>query len=631
MSPGLQRGDRIGLLRSSGESRPDILDAVADLLQSCGMKVFSPEGDAGRRAAGLDDPSSARIIVEWARRERLSALCYEWKLDPEEGLRHLATLIELLRAEGLAFGSGSPIRLLFFAGLPATCDLVRGRFPLIAGVFRGDETAAEILEIFGLRDIRMPASLAADIGYDEDRLSFGRELIAKGGWKAVRKVDHSDYPRFGLKGESLISRLDYARRRNLPPLMRADLFLPSSNPADALAACERAISRLAKGGLLDIVTLAISELGEGSLSDDRGRNPSLGALFCDRPEILSKIRELALPMLVRIDPRDDDSAGTTEMFEAGLDNAWFSSAFWWSGGIDDREPHEFLGHFERQFEALDFIAERGRPLESDAPRHFALRGSDDTSYVVSGWLAARAAKERGIRDFVLSIALNTPKTIWGVSDLAKVRALLQIVRELEDGDFKVHPQPRIGSGNFSPDSDVAKAQLAAVAALMDDIEPWDFRSPEMVHIAGGASGSGKDDIGDIEDSIRITRSAISEWRRLRSEGLVDDMSRHATVLRRTSELLAEARIVIAAIAATIAAPFGPEGMRKIFASGFFPLPRLPGFRSEVPAVPNWKTGLVEGAVKVIDAEHVVIPAAVRMRMTIEVMGGAGSRDSPPTG
>ncbi|HUX39704.1 MAG TPA: hypothetical protein VMV83_00945 [Rectinemataceae bacterium] len=626
MSLALQKGERIGFFQSSAKSRLQSLDAVADLLQSCGIKVLSPEGDILRHAARIHDPSSARIIAEWSRRERISAICYEWNLDPEEGLRRLASLIELLQAEGLVLGSGAPIRLFFFAGSPSTCDLVRKRFPFVSGLFRGDETAAEILVILGLQGNSVPASMAADIGYDEDRMSFGRELIAKGDWQAVRGVDHSDYPRFGLRGESLISRLDHARRRNLPPLMRADLSLPPSSRVDDFSISERGISRLAKGGLLDIVTLATSDYWGEPQYENRGSRSSFGAFLRDSPEALSRMRELALPMLARSDSGNDDLVGTAKMFEERLDNAWHSSAFWWSSRLDGGGPHEVSGNLKLQFEALAFIAGNGKPLELDAPRHFALWGSDDTSYVVSGWLAARAAKESGVRDLVLSIALNTPKITWGVNDLAKAKALLQLVRELEDGDFKVHPQPRAGSDYFSSDSEIAMVQLAAVAALMDDIEPWDARSPEIIHVSDRAAGKGIADIGDIEDAVRITRSAISEWRRLRAEGLVDDLSRRGTVLRRTSDLLAEARIVIAAIGENVTALFSPGGMHKILASGFLPLPWLPEFHSEFPDAPKWRTGLVEGAVKVIDAERIVIPADLRMRMTVEANGGPGSRD-----
>jgi len=87
-------------------------------------------------------------------------------------------------------------------------------------------------------------------------------------------------------------------------------------------------------------------------------------------------------------------------------------------------------------------------------------------------LAAKLAKKMGIRTFVLQNMLNTPRQTWGLQDLAKSRSCwLSLVKSLEDEKFQVLLQPRAGLDYFSPDQDKAKAQLAAVTALMDDIDP----------------------------------------------------------------------------------------------------------------------------------------------------------------
>jgi hypothetical protein len=86
-----------------------------------------------------------------------------------------------------------------------------------------------------------------------------------------------------------------------------------------------------------------------------------------------------------------------------------------------------------------------RPFEANVPHHFAFRGCDDAGCVAAGFLAARAAKESGVRTFILQIMLNTPRRTWGVQDLAKARALLGMVRGLEEaGRFRVVLQSRPG-------------------------------------------------------------------------------------------------------------------------------------------------------------------------------------------
>ena len=617
MSASLHKGERFGILRPPVDAHSLGVSVIVELLRACGIKTIEAVGEVRESLARLEDPHAARVVAEWARGERLSAFGFSWRLDPEEGLRHFAGLVEVLREAALIGSASAPIRAFYFAGLPAACDLVLDRFPFVTGVFRGDETASQSLEILGLKGIALPSSVSLDLGYDEDRMSFGRELVAKGEWESRRPVDRSGYPRFGLRGDGLIARIAHGRRRNLPPLMRAHAgpWLPDRR--EAIGLFEQWTSRLAKGGFLDILSIGTSQLSQSAFGENWDGRSDGGGVPLDSPEAFGRIWDLARPMLVRSYSGTDDVVGMARMLEERIDIAWHALSFWWFSRLDGRGPHGVLGNLERHFEALDFIAASGKPFEPNVPHHFAFRGADDTSYVVSGWLAACAAKERGVRDLVLQIMLNTPKYTWGVNDLAKARALLQLVRELEDGDFSVHLQPRGGLDYFSGDEATAKAQLAAVTALMDDIEPWDARSPEIIHVVSWSEGTRLADPGVIEDSIRITGHALSEWRRLRAEGLVDDMSRNPSVLRRTSELLSEARSVIAAICATIPDPFSPAGMYRILADGFLPLPWLSELKEEFSEATSWKTGMIDGAVKVIDAEGIVMPAALRMPVVVE--------------
>ena len=102
--------------------------------------------------------------------------------------------------------------------------------------------------------------------------------------------------------------------------------------------------------------------------------------------------------------------------------------------------------------------------------------------VISAVLAARLARRLGIRYLILQNMLNTPRFTWGVQDLAKSRVMLRYIRHLEDSNFQVVLQPRAGLDYFSSDLHKARVQLAAVTALMDDIEPGNCQSPEIIHV-----------------------------------------------------------------------------------------------------------------------------------------------------
>ena len=233
------------------------------------------------------------------------------------------------------------------------------------------------------------------------------------------------------------------------------------------------------------------------------------------------------------------------------------------------------------------------------------------SYIVSSVLAARTAKRWGVRTLILQNMLNTPKFTWGVQDLAKSRALLALVRELEDENFRGILQPRAGLDYFSHDLEKARVQLAAVSALMDDIEPQNPDSPPIIHVLSYSEASHLADPPVINESIQITRAAIEEWRRLRSRGEVEDMSRHPEVLARSAELLHGARTVLRAIEAAIPEPYTAEGLYRAFWAGFLPVPYLWEGREEFSHAVQWPTRVLHGSVKAVDETGRIIPPEER--------------------
>ena len=157
-----------------------------------------------------------------------------------------------------------------------------------------------------------------------------------------------------------------------------------------------------------------------------------------------------------------------EMYEATINIAWHTFSLWWFCKIDGRGSLSLKENLEEYFNTFNFIAESNKPFEPNIPHHFSFRGGDDTTYVLSAVLAARAAKAHGVKFLILQIMLNTPKYTSGIQDLAKARATLKLVRELEDSSFQVFLQSRVDSC-FSHDLEKAKEQLAAVSAMMDKL------------------------------------------------------------------------------------------------------------------------------------------------------------------
>jgi hypothetical protein len=246
------------------------------------------------------------------------------------------------------------------------------------------------------------------------------------------------------------------------------------------------------------------------------------------------------------------------------------------------------------------IAEYDKPLVPIAPHHFSLWGGDDLMYAPSGLVSARPAKEAGIRKVILQIMLNEPASTCKMNELARARALLHLVREFEDGDSKVYAQPRSGADCLSTKPKIAAARLAAIAALMDDMEPGDPASPQMIHV-----GSFCDDMTlvspeDLNAGIRVTRHALLEYRKLRDAEAIADLSSKPHILEKTSTLIRDARAAMEAIESSIKSPYAAEGLYEILASGFFAVPDLPSCTEEFAAATAWKTKPIRGSILVVD-------------------------------
>jgi hypothetical protein len=217
-------------------------------------------------------------------------------------------------------------------------------------------------------------------------------------------------------------------------------------------------------------------------------------------------------------------------------------------------------------------------------------------------LAAKLAKSLGIRTYILQNMLNTPRMTWGVQDLAKSRAMLTLLRELEGPTFRVILQPRAGLDYFRPDLYEAKVQLAAVTALMDDIEPLDETSPPIIHVVSYSEAVHLATPDIIDDSVKITLFALKKYRELRKGGAIEDMSANGDVAARQAALLRSARIVIASLERHIPQLYTPEGLYLAFAAGFLPTPFLWNDSGEYQFAKRWNTKSYRGGTVLVDEQ-----------------------------
>jgi len=609
----ITKADCLGLVRPAVDAHTLGLSSVEQLLRDCGYQTVIAGAAVCEAFAKPEEPVSVGAIRRWLKEQRVTILGLSYRLSPAEGADFAAAAIRNLKDGRLLAQQGGPIRAVYFAGLPETCRMVRRQCPDVAGVFQGDETPCETLRIFGIDPGILPRAVAEGIAYDEARLSFGRDLIRRGGHLAVQPIDRSGYEGFGTRRDTVVARVNHSIRRSLGPVFRAHVGPYLSDRTEAVSLFLQWARQLAASGLLDVLSIGTSQLTQSSFGQDWCDRPNGGGVPLNSPEEFAAVWQVSRPMLVRAYAGTRNIPDLAKMYEETINIAWHALSLWWFCSIDGRGPYSVRENLQQHIETLRYVAASGKPFEPNIPHHFAFRGADDVTYVVSAVLAAKLAKAVGVRRFIFQNMLNTPKYTWGVQDLAKSRATLKLLRELQDERFELILQPRGGLDYFGSDLDKARVQLAAVTAMMDDIDPHNPASPPIIHVVSFCEASHLADPPVIDESIRITRHALAEYRRLRTRGDVDDMTVHPEVEYRMRDLLAEARAVIAAIETVVPEPYSAEGLYEVFAAGFLPVPYLWECRDEFARAVQWRTRLIRGSVKVVDKNGLPLSAAERIR------------------
>jgi hypothetical protein len=606
------RNERLGLIHPASDVHTLGITSIQHLLKDCSYQAVVADIKTCRALDMPDVLGNGNILQKWIHEANLSYLGISYRLDPEQGVRMLLSLYRLLRKRQLLSRDGGKLKGLFFAGLPGTCQKVKSEIPEILGVFNGDESPAEALAILGIPSTVLPKSFIQGLTYDENRLSFGKELIAKGDYLGFKPPDRTGYKDFGTEKDSVITRCRHAIQKGQPPLFRAHAgpYLPNRKEAvDLFLEWSR---NLAISGYLDILSIGTSQLTQSAFREDWGEKPNGGGVPINSREEFSAVWKAAKPMLVRTYAGTKNIPALAKLYEETINIAWHALSLWWFCQLDGRGPYSLMENLEQHLETLRYIATTGKPFEANVPHHFAFRGADDVTCVVSSVLAARTAKRLGIRHFILQNMLNTPKITWGVQDLAKARASLQLIREIEDDTFHVLLQPRAGLDYFSHDLDKAKTQLAAATTLMDDIEPTNHASPPLIHVVSYCEASHLADPPAINESIQITGQTLQEYRRLRQKGDIDDMMRDPEVLKRTEDLKNEARTLLKAIEASTPNPYSVEGLYNAFSRGFLIAPNLWEGRDQFPAAIRWQTGIIQGSVKVLDEKGLPLSTSQRL-------------------
>lgn len=595
------------------------LFTIANLLMDCGYKVYVAKDNVNEAIQNLRKINNYGLFKQWLLENKITNLGFSYRLDPIEGCDYFMSLYERLISDKMFSTDGGPLEQLFFAGLPDTCDRIKGKTDGKILLFYGNETPIESLKMLNVPESSLPDALSQENEYDNMRWSFAKKLIESEKWRLESYQDHYGYPSCGKKNDKYVDRLNYAKQQGSLPIIRTHSGPYNSNRLEALKEYNSWVKELAASKLLDVLSIGSSQLTQSHFGEDWKDLPNGGGIPVNSEIEYSVIRENASPMLVRTYSGTKNVPDLARIHERSLNISWHALSFWWFDELDGRGSNTLLQNLREHFETVKYAVLSNKPVEPNVPHHFAFRGADDITYIISGYLAAKACKKLGIKHLILQNMLNTPKYTTGVEDLAKGRTMIKLVKSLEDSDFQVSVQSRAGLGYFAPDLELAKIQLAAVTCLMDDIEPGNDNSPEIVHVVNYSEAVRLATPNIIKESIQITLSALHEYRKARKMGMIPNMRYNADVKERAKELMEECTASIELLERAIPNLYSPEGFYKVFVEGFLPVPYLMDQNRKFPKATQYRTAIKNGGIRVVDDEGNIIYTPDRYRKIIDQM------------
>lgn len=589
-----------GLIKSSLDAHTLGINSIRGQLEECKQNVCVGDYTIEVALREIKQIENQDIIAKWIEDNRITHLGISYRLDPMDACYIMRDLMLTIREHNLMADNGGLIEKIFFAGLPESCQLIQEEYGPLIKCFIGSESVQETLSKMGLDDREIPKVLLEGSNYDNQLNRIATAFIQSNTYKSFTPTKNTNYIEFGSNKDHLVLRLKNHQLTSDLPLTRVHVGPYLSNREEAVRLFEDWCRELAQTNYLDIISIGSSQLTQSNFNEDWTDLTNGGGVPIQTKEEYIRIFNASRPLLLRTYSGTKNILELAKIHEESINIAWHALSFWWFNQLDGRGPNSLQTNLNEHIETLKYIAKTNKPFEPNIPHHFAFRGSDDVTYVLSAVLAARTAKKYGIKDFILQVMLNTPRYTWGIVDIAKARAILNLINPMIDQNFNVILQPRAGLDYFAPDIDQAKIQLAHVSMLMDDIEPKKANSPEIIHVVSYSEALYLATPDVINESIQITLSALNHYR-MYKKSHPDFLAQFENEIEsKTNELIQEVKILLNSIDTNIDNPYTAQGLYDVFKFGYLQTPYLWANKEEFPNASYFKTKVYHGSTYLYD-------------------------------
>ena len=483
------RGSRIRSPRKGAHLKIVVAAALGECVHVAGITNFLRLAEAaGWRTVFLGPAVSIERVLAVAREEKADLVGVSYRLTAETGERLLADFAEAadeLRSAGMRFA---------FAGTPPVAARA-ARLGFFERVFSGDESADSVLAYL--------KGQTAGIPTEQD---FPRNTIERIAWKSPF------------------------------PLIRHHFGLPS------LQASIDGVAQIARAGVLDVISLGIDQdAQENFFHPERqdARRTGAGGVPVRRADdyraLYSASRAGNYPLL-RTYSGTDDFVRMAELYVETIDTAWCAIPLFWFNQMDGRGPWDLEGSIRQHQEVMAWYGTRNIPVELNEPHHWGMRDAPDTVFVASAFLSAYNARAFGVRDYIAQLMFNSPPGHSDAADLAKMLAVIALIKPLERPDFRIWLQTRTGLLSYPLNPASARAHLAASVYVQMALKP------HIVHVVGHTEADHAATADDVIEACGLARRAIENA----LKG-APDMTADPAVQRRRDELVADTRLTLDAI------------------------------------------------------------------------------------
>ena len=538
-----------------------VAGALGECVHVAGVTNFLRLAEsAGWRTVFLGPAVSVEEMIAAAQREEADMIGVSYRLTPETGERLLGQFAEAasdLHERGVRFA---------FGGTPPVVERAR-QIGFFESLFDGSEPSEAVL------------------------------AYLKGGQAEL--LGEADYP------QSTVERIQW---KSPYPILRHHFGLPTMEETI------EGIKKIAEAQALDVISLGIDQDAQENFYHPERQDPrrkGAGGVPVrsedDYRALYTASRRGNFPLL-RTYSGTDDFIRLAEMYVETINIAWCAIPLFWFNQMDGRGPWDLEGSIREHQSVMKWYGEHNIPVELNEPHHWGMRDAPDVVFVVSAYLSAYNARAFGVKDYIAQLMFNSPPGLSDAMDLAKMLAVMDMVEPLQNENFHVWRQTRIGLLSHPLDPDAARGHLAAATYLQMALKP------HIYHIVGHTEADHAATADDVIEASRIVRRAIENAVRG-----APDMTADPTISKRREQLVKEATLLLEGIAALagrgVEDPFiDAESLTRAVTGGLMDAPQL---RNNKFGRGEIRTSIVSGANVAVGAQGNVIGEQERLSNLIQ--------------